>query len=213
MGKDYYSILELSKNFTEEELKRSYRKQAMRWHPDKNHDNKQIAEEKFKEVAEAYDVLKDPQKRREYDIYGDEASQRLHTDMRQPVDPFDLFNMFSMHTQSPFPPFSPYDHFNGHPFFSSSFSSSPRSNFGTFSFGRNGSTFFQDDFGNSRPRNTRVGVSWDCEACTYRNQITTLHCEICSTPRKKAREWACDKCTFINSSVTNTCKMCHLPRY
>lgn len=51
MGKDYYSILGLSKSATKDEIKKAYKKLALKWHPDRNQDNKQEAEEKFKEVS------------------------------------------------------------------------------------------------------------------------------------------------------------------
>uniref|UniRef100_A0A4W5JU83 DnaJ homolog subfamily B member 9 n=1 Tax=Hucho hucho TaxID=62062 RepID=A0A4W5JU83_9TELE len=55
MGKDYYNVLGIQKGATEDEIKKAYRKQALRYHPDKNKSPK--AEDKFKEIAEAYDVL------------------------------------------------------------------------------------------------------------------------------------------------------------
>lgn len=67
--RDYYDILGVDKNATEAELKKAYRKVAIKFHPDKNPDDK-TAEEKFKEAAEAYDVLSNPQKRQRYDQYG-----------------------------------------------------------------------------------------------------------------------------------------------
>ncbi|MDR1391263.1 MAG: molecular chaperone DnaJ [Holosporales bacterium] len=74
MSKDYYSILGVSKTATQDEVKKAYRKLAIQWHPDKNPGNKQ-AEEKFKEINEAYEILKDEQKRAAYDRYGDNAFQ------------------------------------------------------------------------------------------------------------------------------------------
>ncbi|KAL2341846.1 hypothetical protein Fmac_009786 [Flemingia macrophylla] len=71
MGMDYYGILDVDKNATDEELKRAYRKLAMKWHPDKNPNNKKEAEIKFKQISEAYEVLSDPQKRAIYDRYGE----------------------------------------------------------------------------------------------------------------------------------------------
>ncbi|XP_010919404.1 uncharacterized protein [Elaeis guineensis] len=73
MGADYYKILQVDKNAKEEDLKKAYRKLAMRWHPDKNPNNKKEAEAKFKQISEAYEVLSDPQKRAIYDQYGEEG--------------------------------------------------------------------------------------------------------------------------------------------
>lgn len=67
--RDYYEVLGVSKNATPEELKKAYRKMALKYHPDKNPGDK-TAEEKFKEAAEAYDVLNDPDKRAKYDQWG-----------------------------------------------------------------------------------------------------------------------------------------------
>ena len=66
---DYYEVLGVSRDASEEELKKSYRKLAMKWHPDRNPDNPQ-AEDKFKEAKEAYEVLTDANKRAAYDQYG-----------------------------------------------------------------------------------------------------------------------------------------------
>lgn len=70
--RDYYDILGVSKSASADELKKSYRKLAMKYHPDRNPDNAE-AEKKFKEVSEAYDILKDEQKRSAYDRYGHSA--------------------------------------------------------------------------------------------------------------------------------------------
>ncbi|KAJ7968608.1 DnaJ subfamily B member like [Quillaja saponaria] len=73
MGVDYYKILQVDKSASDEDLKKSYRKLAMKWHPDKNPNNKKEAEDKFKQISEAYEVLSDPQKRAIYDQYGEEG--------------------------------------------------------------------------------------------------------------------------------------------
>ena len=67
--RDYYEVLGVSKNASEDEIKKAYRKIAIKYHPDRNPGDKE-AEEKFKEAAEAYDVLHDPQKRQQYDQFG-----------------------------------------------------------------------------------------------------------------------------------------------
>lgn len=72
MGKDYYKILGICKGSTDEDIKKAYRKQALKWHPDKN--KSAAAEEKFKEIAEAYEVLSDSKKREVYDQYGEEGN-------------------------------------------------------------------------------------------------------------------------------------------
>ena len=56
MGVDYYDVLKVPKNATDDELKKAYRKLAMKWHPDKNQDKKEVAEAKFKQISEAYEV-------------------------------------------------------------------------------------------------------------------------------------------------------------
>ncbi|XP_008225149.1 PREDICTED: dnaJ homolog subfamily B member 13-like [Prunus mume] len=73
MGVDYYKLLQVDKNATDDDLKKAYRKLAMKWHPDKNPTNKKEAEAKFKQISEAYEVLSDPQKRAIYDQYGEEG--------------------------------------------------------------------------------------------------------------------------------------------
>nr|AYN74436.1 heat shock protein [Acipenser oxyrinchus oxyrinchus] len=71
MGKDYYKVLGIQKGSSDDEIKKAYRKQALRYHPDKN--KSAGAEDKFKEIAEAYDVLSDPKKREVYDKYGEDG--------------------------------------------------------------------------------------------------------------------------------------------
>ncbi|KAL2473653.1 DNAJ heat shock family protein [Forsythia ovata] len=73
MGVDYYKILQVDKNATDEDLKKAYRKLAMKCHPDKNPNKKIEAEAKFKQISEAYEVLSDSEKRAIYDQYGEEG--------------------------------------------------------------------------------------------------------------------------------------------
>ena len=72
-GKDFYDILGISRGASDSEIKKAYRKLAMKWHPDKNQDNKETAEKKFKAVSEAYEVLSDPKKKEKYDQFGEDG--------------------------------------------------------------------------------------------------------------------------------------------
>ena len=73
--RDYYEVLGVGKNATDEELKKAFRKLAKKYHPDANPDNKEEAEKKFKEVNEAYEILSDKQKRQMYDQFGFDGPQ------------------------------------------------------------------------------------------------------------------------------------------
>ena len=88
--RDYYEVLGVGRNASEEEVKRAYRKLAVKFHPDKNPDDSQ-AEEKFKELGEAYDVLMDADKRAAYDRYGHAAFAHGTMPGRGFHDPFDIF--------------------------------------------------------------------------------------------------------------------------
>src|ERR1700736_6602125 len=83
--KDYYQTLGVPKSATEKEIKAAYRKQARKWHPDANPDNQKEAEDKFKELQEAYEVLGDPEKRKKYDTLGSDwkrASEQAEQQQR-----------------------------------------------------------------------------------------------------------------------------------
>lgn len=102
MGRDFYKILGISKGSTDDEIKKAYRKMAVKWHPDKNKSPE--AEEKFKDIAMAYEVLKDKKKRDIYDQVGEAGLNGQgggggsgpggHQFHSANIDPHEIFNMF-----------------------------------------------------------------------------------------------------------------------
>src|SRR3954470_20387063 len=88
--RDYYEVLGVERSVTAEEVKRAYRKLAVQFHPDKNPNDPQ-AEEKFKELGEAYDVLMDADKRAAYDRFGHAAFSQGTSFRGGFHDPFDIF--------------------------------------------------------------------------------------------------------------------------
>lgn len=87
---DYYEILEVTHEATDTEIKKSYRRLAVKYHPDKNPGNKE-AEEHFKEISQAYEILGNPEKRQMYDQYGEAAFSHGGMGGGGGMDPFDLF--------------------------------------------------------------------------------------------------------------------------
>ncbi|MBR1965121.1 MAG: DnaJ domain-containing protein, partial [Lentisphaeria bacterium] len=91
MAQDLYETLGVSRNASADEIKKAYRKLAIKYHPDKNQGNKE-AEEKFKEISHAYEILSDPQKRSKYDQFGEAAFQGGGGGGGAYQDPFDIFS-------------------------------------------------------------------------------------------------------------------------
>ena len=83
---DHYQILGVSKSASQDEIKKAYKKLALKYHPDRNK-NKEKSEEKFKEISASYQILGDESKRKQYDLYGDEG-----VEVNPGFSPFDLFN-------------------------------------------------------------------------------------------------------------------------
>jgi curved DNA-binding protein len=94
-GKDYYKILGLNKSASADEIKKAYRKLAMQYHPDRNKGDK-AAESKFKEISEAYAVLSDAEKRKQYDMFGSDGFQQRYSqeDIFSSFDFSDIFREF-----------------------------------------------------------------------------------------------------------------------
>ena len=99
--RDFYEILDISREATEDEIKNSYRNLAKKWHPDLNPENRDESEERFKEIGEAYQVLSNSEKRKVYDAYGKSGLSGFSSNQNAGVnsgfqDPFDLFeNVFN----------------------------------------------------------------------------------------------------------------------
>ena len=90
MAEDYYQVLGVDKKASADEIKKAYRKLAVKWHPDKNPTNKKAAEEKFKKISEAYAVLSDEKKRQEYDTFGSADQYRQQYSQEDIFRGFDL---------------------------------------------------------------------------------------------------------------------------
>ncbi|XP_067929712.1 dnaJ homolog subfamily B member 6-like isoform X2 [Watersipora subatra] len=119
---DYYDMLGITRSATSSEIKKGYRTQALKWHPDKNPDNKEEAEKRFKLIAEAYEVLSDKEKKRIYDKYGKEGlnPSNGHSSSSSRANHFDGFPGFTgFHFQDPFDLFSQF--FGGSDPFESAF--------------------------------------------------------------------------------------------
>jgi len=103
MAKDYYAVLGVPKDATAEAIKKAYRKLALKYHPDKNPGDKK-SEEKFKEITEAYAVLSDPEKRRQYDQFGESGFHQRFSqeDIYRNFDVGDIFREFGFGTDDIF---------------------------------------------------------------------------------------------------------------
>jgi len=171
---DYYDILGVSVNATEDEIKKAYRKLALQWHPDKN--NSSDAEEIFKLITEAYEVLSNPESRRKYDRGGD--TQFNYNDF-QFHNPFEIFQqMFTNFNRAPFAhdPFANF-HNNGmdddFAYGNSGFGNFGNTNFGNpgySGFGHfNNHMFGQPFFGSSFNMGGNMGPS---NGCSYTSTTT-----------------------------------------
>lgn len=104
MTEDYYKLLGVSKSVNEKDLKKAYRKLAMKYHPDRNKDNEEEASAKFKEISEAYNILSDPEKRSIYDKFGKEGLQGNGPN----INPNDFFNDIFSGMNNPFGAGTPF---------------------------------------------------------------------------------------------------------
>ena len=91
---DYYEVLGVPENASDVDIKKAYKKLAMKWHPDKNQNNKEEAEARFREIAEAYHVLSNEEERKKYDTFGSDQRQFPAFNMHNVPNPEDIFRQF-----------------------------------------------------------------------------------------------------------------------
>ena len=101
-GKDYYKILGIKRDADETQIRRAFKKLSLKYHPDKNKDNPEKAKAKFVEVANAYEVLSDPQKRKVYDMHGEEGVNQESARQAQNEANQHMFNNMGMNANMNF---------------------------------------------------------------------------------------------------------------
>ena len=84
-NKRYYELLSIDKGATQGEIQKAYKKQSLKWHPDRNKTNKDKATERFQEISSAYQILSDPERRETYDMYGEQATEGAPSGMGRGV--------------------------------------------------------------------------------------------------------------------------------
>ena len=210
--RDYYEVLGVNKNATDDELKKAYRKLAKKYHPDANPDNKEEAEAKFKEVNEAYETLSDPQKRKMYDQFGPDGPQGFGGGAG---GPFGQGGYYS-YTSSGFDGFSDFGDLGD--IFSSFFG-------GGFGSGR---TTSRKPNGPKKGAdlNLHIDISFEDAYLGIEKEITITRNEVCNTCHGSGAKpgTSVTKCTMCNGTgqvkqvqntilgqmqTTRTCSNCH----
>lgn len=205
---DLYKILGVSKNSTEIEIKKAYKKLAMKWHPDRNLNNKEEAEKKFKTISQAYDVLGDAEKRKLYDNYGMEGVRQMGSGGGSPFDIFE--NLFG--GGNPFGDFSPF----GGSFQKAQKRSADRVEQIKVSL---------EDIYNEKPINIKLKkqeICKQCSGCGAKNKDSIKRCTTCDGTGKIMRirqigpgmiQQSQERCTSCNGrgktvNVADICEAC-----
>ncbi len=194
MGRDYYDTLGVKRDAAPDQIKRAYRELALRFHPDRN--KSKDAEEKFKEINEAYAVLSDPQKRQQYDMMGSVQFGQTFTadDIFRGFDFSRIFRDLGINLEAGFPGFGP------------DMGSNPNQLFDML-FGRGGMQIrFAQQCRACNGSGAEKGSRYvTCEKCRGRGMMTTVinnpgvHMEFSTT---------CDACRGSGKTPEKKCKVC-----
>lgn len=204
--KDYYKILGLEKNASEDEVKKAYRKLAIQYHPDKNPDDK-VAEEKFKEVAEAYEILSNPDKKAKYD-----NPQSFHGDGGFGPNMDDFLRNFGFGGN----PFGG-NPFGGNPFGGQQQNSKPRG-----SDLRIKIPITIQEIVNGTHKKIRLNRDINCRDCSGtggKNKDSVINCDVCggsgmvnsiqNTPLGQfMHRHSCPKCNGVGKEIKEKCNSC-----
>ncbi len=212
MPKDYYSILGVGKQSTPDQIKKQYRKLAMQYHPDKNPGNKQ-AEQKFKEVAQAYQILSDPEKKQNYDTYGTTQFDNQGFDWNNFTHGFDFEDIFG--------------NIFGNSFFNSFRTefyrkSPPPEQKRVFKQVINISLSVQEMY-NGTKRKFKVKLKELCQHChgTGSEDGQIKQCQVCGGSGRQVNMSKpgvmqiinCPKCGATGKIIVNPCKICNGQKY
>lgn len=204
MAKDYYNILGVDKNATESEIKKAYRKAALKYHPDKNPGDKQ-SEEKFKEAAEAYDVLGNKEKRDNYDRFGTADGNPFGGGSSQYGHGFNMDDIFSQFG----------DIFGGA--FGNRYGTRPRTRRGSDL--RIKVTLNIEDILNGTTKKIKYKRQDKCQSCSGKGGTDTRDCLPCNgtgqrtvvqnTPFGQMRQHTtCTDCQGSGKQIVNKCHEC-----
>jgi len=203
LKKDYYEILGIKRSASPEEIKKAYRKLAVKYHPDKNADNLE-AESKFKEISEAYSILYSPEKRSSYDKFGHEGvSSNFST-----FDQGDIFGHFENM-------FGGFDHIFG--------SHYRNQNARTVRVGSDTNLCVEVDLlevltgCDKKVHIKQIVVCDDCSGNGYKSKSDTSKCDICRGSGRIQQvvggfmrvASTCQNCGGRGSKISNPCKCCH----
>ncbi len=193
--KDYYTILNVQRNATPEEIKKAYRKTALKYHPDRNPNNA-LAEEKFKQAAEAYEVLSDAKKRQIYDQYGHEGIKNKGF-QSQNVNMEDIFTHFGdiFGNNSPFGSF-----------FGENTTQNSRTRSGTNL--RISLKLTLQEIAQGTEKNIRINRYVCCEKCDGTGAKDSKSLKICSTCKGNGKIAQISHTLLGQMRVVNTCPTC-----